>query len=95
MKTDRLALAGSFCWNRDCPGYGKVDHGNIVRYGRTDKGTQRFVFAGPNLTPHADPILTPQFKLTNPFVNKAHVSLPSPKTLSVHVQDQCMMGNPI
>ena len=41
MKTDRLALAGSFCWNRDCPGYGKVDHGNIVRYGRTDKGTQR------------------------------------------------------
>ena len=41
MKTDRLAIAGSFCWNRDCPGYGKVDHGNIVRYGRTAKGTQR------------------------------------------------------
>jgi len=41
MKTDRLALAGSFCWNRNCPGYGKVDHGNIVRYGRTGKGTQR------------------------------------------------------
>jgi transposase-like protein len=41
MKADRLALAGSFCWNRGCPGYGKVDHGNIVRYGRTAKGTQR------------------------------------------------------
>ena len=41
MKADRLAYAGSFCWNKDCPGYGKVDHGNIVRYGRTDKGTQR------------------------------------------------------
>ena len=41
MKTDRIALAGSFCWNRDCPGYGRVDHGNIVRYGRTDKGTKR------------------------------------------------------
>ena len=26
---------------------------------------------------------------------KAHVSLPSSKTLSVHVQDQCMMCNPI
>lgn len=41
MKADRLALAGSFCWNRDCPGYGKVDYGNIVRYDRTGKGTQR------------------------------------------------------
>jgi hypothetical protein len=41
MKADRLALVGSSCWNRGCPGYGKVDHGNIVRYGRTAKGTQR------------------------------------------------------
>ena len=53
------------------------------------------VFAGPNLTPHADPILTPLFKLTNHLVNKVHVSLPSPKTLSVHIQDHCMVGNPI
>jgi transposase-like protein len=36
-----LALAGSFCWNRACPDYGKTNHGNIVRYGRTGKGTQR------------------------------------------------------
>jgi transposase-like protein len=41
MKTNRLALAGSFCWNRECPDYGKTTHGNIVRYGRTGKGTQR------------------------------------------------------
>jgi hypothetical protein len=37
----------------------------------------------------------PLFKLTNHLVNKAHVSLPSPKTLSVHVQDHCVVGNPI
>jgi transposase-like protein len=41
MKADRLALAGSFCWNKGCTSYGKVDHGNIVRYGHTAKGTQR------------------------------------------------------
>jgi len=41
MKSNRLALAGSFCWNQACPAYGKVDYGNIVRYGRTGKGTQR------------------------------------------------------
>ena len=41
MKADRLAIAGSFCWNESCSGYGKVNLGNIVRYGRTEKGTQR------------------------------------------------------
>jgi transposase-like protein len=41
MKANRLVLAGSFCWNRECPDYGRADHGNIVRYGRTRKGTQR------------------------------------------------------
>jgi transposase-like protein len=41
MKADQLALAGSFCWNESCPGYGKVNEGNIVRYGRTAKGTPR------------------------------------------------------
>jgi hypothetical protein len=41
MKVDRLALAGSFCWNKGCRDYGKVDYGNLVRYGRTGKGTQR------------------------------------------------------
>lgn len=41
MKANQLVLAGSFCWNRECPNYGKTNHGNIVRYGRTGKGTQR------------------------------------------------------
>jgi len=41
MKADRFALAGSFCWNECCPSYGKVNSGNIVRYGRTAKGTPR------------------------------------------------------
>jgi len=41
MKANRLVLAGSFCWNRDCPDHGITDHGNIVKYGRTGKGTQR------------------------------------------------------
>jgi transposase-like protein len=41
MKANRLVLAGSFCWNKDCPDYGLVDHRNIVKYGRTGKGTQR------------------------------------------------------
>ena len=41
MKANRLVLAGSFCWNRDCPHYGLADYGNIVKYGRTRKGTQR------------------------------------------------------
>ncbi len=33
MKASRLDLAGTFCWNRDCPDYGKTNHGNIVKYG--------------------------------------------------------------
>lgn len=41
MNRNRLALAGSFCWNKDCPDYGRTDRGNIVKYGRTGKGTQR------------------------------------------------------
>jgi len=42
MKGNRLVLPSSFCWNRDCPDYGLVNHENIVKYGRTAKGTQRW-----------------------------------------------------
>jgi len=38
----RLALPHSFCWNKDCPDYGKIDHGNIRKFGHTAKGTQRY-----------------------------------------------------
>lgn len=37
-----LALAGSFCWNRDCPYYAKPDSGTIRKFGTTRKGTQRY-----------------------------------------------------
>lgn len=42
MEHTRLVSPGSFCWNQDCPDYGKVGHGNIVKFGRTKKGTQRY-----------------------------------------------------
>ena len=32
----------AFCWNPQCPDYGKVKPGNIRRFGRTQAGTQRF-----------------------------------------------------
>jgi transposase-like protein len=41
MEANRLVLAGSFCWNKECSDYGITDHGNIVKYGKTEKGTQR------------------------------------------------------
>jgi len=42
MEHTRLVSPGSFCWNQDCPDYGKVGLGNIVKFGRTKKGTQRY-----------------------------------------------------
>ena len=41
MEHHRLISPGSFCWNEDCPDYGKVGHGNLIKFGRTRKGTQR------------------------------------------------------
>jgi transposase-like protein len=38
----RLVSPSSLCWNSDCPDYGKIDHGNIRKFGRTKKGTQRY-----------------------------------------------------
>jgi len=42
MEHTRLVSPGSFCWNPDCPDYGKVNNGNIIKFGRTRKGTQRY-----------------------------------------------------
>ena len=42
MEHIRLVSPGSFCWNKDCPDYGKVDYGNLRKYGLTQKGTQRY-----------------------------------------------------
>ncbi len=42
MEQKCLASVGSFCWNKDCPDYSKVDKGNIVKFGRTKRGLQRY-----------------------------------------------------
>jgi transposase-like protein len=46
MENKRLVSPGSFCWNQDCPDFGKVDHGNIIKFGRTNKGRQRYQCKG-------------------------------------------------
>lgn len=42
--SERLEVveAGSFCWNEECRQYAEVNAGNLRRFGRTAKGTQRF-----------------------------------------------------
>jgi transposase-like protein len=38
----RLATAGSFCWNPECPEYAQVGHHNLRKFGQTAKGVQRY-----------------------------------------------------
>jgi len=40
--TRGLVEVGRFCPNEVCPDYGKVDAGNIIHFGRTRNGTQRY-----------------------------------------------------
>ena len=37
-----LALAGTFCPEEGCHHYAKVDEGNIIKYGRSKRGVQRY-----------------------------------------------------
>ncbi len=37
-----LARAGSYCPNKNCSAYGKIEAGNIVKYGKTPQGRQRY-----------------------------------------------------
>jgi len=37
MEHTRLVSPVSSCWNQACPDYGKVDHGNIIKFGRTKR----------------------------------------------------------
>jgi len=39
---DQWVLPGTFCPNEECPDHGKVEAGNIIRYGKTEQGCQRF-----------------------------------------------------
>ncbi len=38
MEEEKVAHAGSFCWNEACADYGQVGKGNIIKNGKTDKG---------------------------------------------------------
>ena len=40
--SNKLVKVGSFCPNEACDDYEKVDDNNIVKYGKTRKGVQRF-----------------------------------------------------
>lgn len=42
MKSDELAAPSSFCWNEQCADYGRVDAGNLRKFGFTRKGRQRW-----------------------------------------------------
>ncbi len=42
MDRDTLVSPSSFCWNPRCADYGKVNTGNIRKFGRTPAGTQRY-----------------------------------------------------
>lgn len=53
-----LASAGSFCPNEECHYYAMVDEGNLIKYGKTKRGVQRYrckgcasVFAATRGTP--------------------------------------------
>lgn len=40
--TPELVEVGQFCPNEKCESYGDVEQANIIRFGQTAKGTQRF-----------------------------------------------------
>jgi transposase-like protein len=42
MEQPTLVHPSAFCWNPHCTDYGKVNLGNIRRFGRTQAGTQRY-----------------------------------------------------
>lgn len=42
MSDAQLGIPGSFCWSESCPDSGKVNRGNIRRFGKTRKGVQRY-----------------------------------------------------
>lgn len=39
---ERLASAGTFCPNEECHHYAKVDEANIIKFGRSRQGVQRY-----------------------------------------------------
>ena len=43
MEEIQIATIGSFCSNEACEDYNKVNHGNVIKSGKTDKGVQRYL----------------------------------------------------
>jgi len=43
MEEKQIAAIGTFCLNEVCGDYNKVDHGNVIKSGKTDKGVQRYI----------------------------------------------------
>ena len=43
MEEMQIATIGSFYMNETCEDYKKVDHGNMIKSGKTDKGVQRYL----------------------------------------------------
>jgi transposase-like protein len=42
MEKRQIANVGEYCMNEECEEYEKIDRGNIIRYGTTSNGTQRY-----------------------------------------------------
>ena len=41
-KIEQFESPSPFCWNEECPDYGRVDGVNIIKFGFTRKGRQRY-----------------------------------------------------
>ncbi|BBL79054.1 IS1 family transposase [Rubrobacter taiwanensis] len=42
IKEQRLASAGTFCPNEECQLHAQVDEGNIIKFGKSKQGVQRY-----------------------------------------------------
>lgn len=42
MTNEKLVPPSTFCWNQACTDYGKVNCDNLIKFGKTAKGTQRY-----------------------------------------------------
>lgn len=43
MEENQIAAIGAFCLNEACKDYNKVNCGNVIKSGKTEKGVQRYL----------------------------------------------------
>ena len=43
MEESQIATIGTFCLNEACEDYNKINQGNVIKSGKTDKGVQRYI----------------------------------------------------